>query len=281
MIGYQDFLNKVLEIERENPDYSLGHYGDNGLCDCIGLVIGAVKRCGGVWKGTHGTNYAVRNAMNNFRPFNQMDLKLGDLVYKSRDKNDPSWSLPSKYYQDNRQADMNDYYHVGIVLSVNPLTIIHCTNPKIKRDAKQGQWKWVGELNYLDYENSNKEERSMNPNAVVIAANGYPVKYRMSPSTSADIVGKLNVGTRIEVVATSLEWSEIHVDNTERTYFMMNKFIKPDPTEMQQPGLSMDDVTSLVDGLNEKIDAVISKLDTLIDGLLITEDPSDFEGGHG
>lgn len=281
MINFHDFLNKVLEIERENPDYSLGHYGENGLCDCIGLVIGAVRRCGGVWKGTHGTNYAVRNVMKNFRPFNQMDLKIGDLVYKSRDKNDPSWSLPSKYYQGNDQSDMNDYYHVGVVLSVYPLTIVHCTSPKIKRDDKQGQWKWAGELNYLDYENSSKEERVMSPNAVVIAANGYPVKYRVSPSTSADIVGKLNVGTRIEVVATSLEWSEIHVDNTDRTYFMMNKFIKPDPMETQQPGPSMADVTILVKGLGEKIDSVSEKLDVLINGLLITDDSVDNEGGHG
>ena len=39
----------------------------DGTCDCIGLIIGAIRRAGGSWTGTHGSNYAARSEMTGLR----------------------------------------------------------------------------------------------------------------------------------------------------------------------------------------------------------------------
>ena len=48
----QDFLREVEAIQDERPQYKLGHDGSDGYCDCIGLVIGAMRRNGLEWDGT-------------------------------------------------------------------------------------------------------------------------------------------------------------------------------------------------------------------------------------
>lgn len=62
-ISLNTFLLKADEIAEEKPSYQLGHDGSDGKCDCIGYIIGAIRRSGGSWKGTHGSNYSARNEM--------------------------------------------------------------------------------------------------------------------------------------------------------------------------------------------------------------------------
>lgn len=45
MINLDQFLSAIETIKSLSPKYRLGHTGDDGYCDCIGLVIGAVERC--------------------------------------------------------------------------------------------------------------------------------------------------------------------------------------------------------------------------------------------
>lgn len=52
------FLEAVAFIKAENPRYHAGRVGDDGFCDCIGLIIGAVERSGGTWTGIHGGEHA-------------------------------------------------------------------------------------------------------------------------------------------------------------------------------------------------------------------------------
>ena len=59
-ITLSSFLEKIREIASENPKYRSGGSGKDGTCDCIGLIIGAIRRAGGSWPGTHGSNYAAR-----------------------------------------------------------------------------------------------------------------------------------------------------------------------------------------------------------------------------
>lgn len=50
MVTMDAWLSKVDEIAAEGPSYKLGHDGSDGSCDCIGLIIGAIRRAGGTWK---------------------------------------------------------------------------------------------------------------------------------------------------------------------------------------------------------------------------------------
>ena len=42
----QKFLEMVQKIKDSNPAYKQPGDGSNGICDCIGLIIGAIRRMG-------------------------------------------------------------------------------------------------------------------------------------------------------------------------------------------------------------------------------------------
>ena len=136
------FLEKIREITAENPKYRSGGSGKDGTCDCIGLIIGAIRRAGGSWPGIHGSNYAARYETRNLEKItNQNAIRVGELVYKHRSPGEAGYDLPTRYRS---HSDRNDYYHVGVVLSVSPLRILHMTTPSILTDTKMGKWSHHG-----------------------------------------------------------------------------------------------------------------------------------------
>ncbi len=137
-----DFLYWVEEIAGEKPAYRSGGSGKDGTCDCIGLVIGALRRAGGSWPGIHGSNYAARNETDSLSEIRSpADLSVGELVYKHRRPSGKGYSLPARYRSG---SDLNDYYHVGIVMSVKPLKIRHMTSPGMQLDSRLGEWSHHG-----------------------------------------------------------------------------------------------------------------------------------------
>lgn len=140
------FVAAVLRNAQRVNRYKLGGDGSDGTCDCIGLVIGAVRMLGLSWTGTHGSNYAARYKTYNLRPINCADeLAPGQLVYKARDPQHDKYNLPAGY---DGHPDQRDYYHVGVVTCVAPIEITHCTTVTggIKSDDKLGAWAYCGEL---------------------------------------------------------------------------------------------------------------------------------------
>ena len=63
MVTLEAFLSGVAKIKSEAPTYRAGGDGSDGTCDCIGLVIGAIRRAGGGWAGTHG-KMCIRDRYN-------------------------------------------------------------------------------------------------------------------------------------------------------------------------------------------------------------------------
>mgnify|MGYP003291952889 CR=1 FL=1 len=229
----QDFLREVEAIQDERPQYKLGHDGSDGYCDCIGLVIGAMRRNGLEWDGTHGTNWTARNAINGLmRVYDAADLNVGDLVFKARAPGADGYDLPSKYAKD---PDPLDYYHVGVVMSVDPLKITHCTTQglfstnSVIDDDKLGKWTYKGQLVYMDY---GMEDEPMTDSitqtrpvqtATVYAQNGKPVNLRKKPEKGADLVDRINVGEVVKVNSQSGEWAQ--VTHGKRTGYMMTQFL--------------------------------------------------------
>ena len=148
-VALSAFLAAVDAIAAEHPTYRLGGKAADGTCDCIGLIIGALNRCGAKWPGIHGSNWAARNAMVCLKPVSGVgDLAVGNLVYKAKAPGQAGYRLPDRYAAD---PDRNDYYHVGVVRSISPLRIIHCTSPGgVKTDARLGRWACAGGLRQLD-----------------------------------------------------------------------------------------------------------------------------------
>lgn len=140
------FVSAVLKNAQRVKRYELGHDGSDGACDCIGLVIGAIRLMGGSWDCTHGSNYAARYKTRNLAPLTDSDLVgLGDLVYKARKPGEKGYHLPPAYELHKLQYD---YYHVGVVTSVNPVIVTHCTTTPggIKQDHSLDGWQYFGEV---------------------------------------------------------------------------------------------------------------------------------------
>ena len=81
MITLAAFLQGIRENVARIKRYESTGDGTGGGCDCIGLIIGAVRLAGGKWTGTHGSNYAARNEMRDFGRIT--DFYLGEIVYKA------------------------------------------------------------------------------------------------------------------------------------------------------------------------------------------------------
>ena len=232
-ITRERFLEKVEEIAQSNPSYKEGRDGSDGTCDCIGLIIGAIRRAGGAWNGIHGSNYSARYEMRELLPvMDAGELNLGDAVYKARMPGEVGYALPERYKND---PDQRDYYHVGVVTAVEPLEITHCTGPGIVRDTKLGRWTYRGRLEKVDYDGTEVVE-TMVQTATVVADSGSKVKMRSKPSTSDGLYWEVPVGALVQVAEVSGEWAKVRYQG--RTGYMMVEYLEMDAQEPTASGSS-------------------------------------------
>lgn len=214
----QVFLRGVQEVVDAKPTYRLGGYGRDETCDCIGLIIGAVRRGGGTWSGTHGSNWAARNAMQNM--VSAPAIELGTILYKAREPGHARYGLPTVYAS---HRDKRDYYHVGVVTSANPLRITHCTSgggvSGIKIDTALGDWKYGGRLKGIEYDSEVKAMET----ARVDASTGRTVRMRVSPAYNATISANIPIGTQVDVLDKQGEWWQIR--HAGKTGWMVSKFL--------------------------------------------------------
>ncbi len=226
MVTLADFLDRIEEIAAEKPVYKWGASGNNRECDCIGLIIGAIRRAGGSWSGTHGTNYAVRcETTGIFDISSESDLKVGMAVYKYREKGEKNYSLPRRYEDGGK-----DYYHVGVVTQVGPLEITHCSTTvngnSIHRDTKLGTWRVAGYLTKIDMEAT--ELATTIAKATVVAESGSTVNVRAEPKSNGAFRTKLSLGTEVEIVQNDGNWCRIKYKDKSGTTaygYMMTKFL--------------------------------------------------------
>ena len=232
-ITRERFLEKVEEIAQSNPSYKEGRDGSDGTCDCIGLIIGAIRRAGGAWNGIHGSNYAARYEMRELLPvMDAGELNLGDAVYKARMPGEVGYALPERYKND---PDQRDYYHVGVVTAVEPLEITHCTGPGIVRDTKLGRWTYQGRLEKVDYDGTEVVE-TMVQTATVVADSGDDVKMRSTPSQTDGLYWKVPVGDKVQVAYVEGEWAKVR--HQGRTGYMMVEYLEMDVQEPPTSGSS-------------------------------------------
>lgn len=256
----QKFLEMVAKIKSLNPAYKQPGDGSNGYCDCIGLIIGALRRMGLKWTGIHGSNYAARYQTVNLAYIaSESELQVGDYVYKGVGPDGKGrrpcnagtfthkYDLPSRYNQGKQyyNGDMLDYYHVGVVTSVNPLRITHMTSPSMKVDnglnaMANSPWNYHGKIEPLVSAVGSGEKpketiakpvietpahtASSGTEAVVVSGNGSPVKMREYPSTSCRTWVKLIVGTKVEIVEPGEKWAKIN-GGGRKGWYMMAEFL--------------------------------------------------------
>jgi hypothetical protein len=203
LIKFLAGLNAIID---SRPIYKRGQDGRNGQCDCIGLIIGAIRRAGGTWTGTHGSNWAARNAVASLRPTDRPGL--GEIVYKAREPGAAGYDLPAAYAA---HPDQRDYYHVGVVTSTAPLQITHCTSfaggGGIKVDSLEtvpGAWAHSGRLNDVDYENAVDELGGVVDKPALMwttASSGRTVNMRSKPSKDGLVMARVPIDTEVQVLS--------------------------------------------------------------------------------
>jgi hypothetical protein len=222
------FLSKVMEIFNSNPKRREPGDGSDGYCDCIGLLIGAIRRMGLKWTGIHGSNWCARKELQKLEKINSVsDLSVGDAVLKGCDQNTKGWALPSRYRKGGKyyNGDLNDYYHAGVVESVNPLRIRHMSS-KMTLDTKLGKWNYHGKLTILV-----KAAGGVTPTPVptsgeqayVVAESGSTVNMRRTPSLKGALITRIPLGTIVNIISPGEEWCKISYGN--KTGYMMAKFL--------------------------------------------------------
>ena len=239
ILTVSDFVTHVNAILSERPTYRLGGSGTDGTCDCIGLIIGAIRRAGGAWTGTHGSNYAARYEMTDIGQIGA--LTVGMAVYKAKEPGHADYDLPSKYRSG---TDQRDYSHVGVVLSVSPLKIGHVSGPGALIDTKLGKWNYAGRLKKITYkEGTAKMGRIVTPD-------GNPVKLRSTPDTTKPYIAKIPNGETVNVQSVDGGWASIIAQG--KTGYIMAEFLEQNDTE--QGGTVQGGI----------IQAVMDKLDEIL-----------------
>ena len=231
----QKFLDKVKQLYDSNPKRREPGDGSDGYCDCIGLIIGAIRRMGLKWTGIHGSNWAARKEAVDLHPVKSIaDLEVGQMVLKGCQPSASGYDLPGRYRKGGvyYNGDLTDYYHAGVVYSLNPLQIRHMST-KMKTDTKIGQWNYAARLRILVNAGAYKEETtpdepvilpSSGTQARVIAEKGSTVNMRKTPSLKGSLIMRINLGQIVEILEPGEEWCKIKYAN--KTGYMMAKFLE-------------------------------------------------------
>lgn len=260
MISQSAFADGIDRNVKRINRYEYGCDGRNGACDCIGLPIGAVRLSGGKWSWTHGSNYAARNRMQDFRQVSSAkDLKLYELVYKGRQPGEKRYDLPTKYIS---SGDLTDYYHVGVVTSLNPLKITHCTDVEggIKVDTALGEWKYAGWLDLVKREENKQDDggiKQMGQYRVV----GGKLMLRKGPGTKYNVIKAIPNDAIVNAMDDEQDgW--IYVDYEGTFGYCMARYLEP------CENYDDDSIGAAISTDFAELRAIIDHLETLIKELL-------------
>lgn len=229
----QKFLQKALQLFNSNPKRREPGDGSDGYCDCIGYLIGSLRRTGLKWTGIHGSNWAARKEAVNLHPVKSInDLEVGDMVLKARAPGISGYALPSRYKKGGAYytGDLNDYYHAGLVYQKNPLQIRHMSS-KMTIDTKIGKWNYAARLRPLVSAGAYVTEDpftvvipSSGTQAKVTASSGGTVNMRKTPRLSGALITRIKLGEIVEIIEPGEEWCKIEYGN--KTGYMMAKFLE-------------------------------------------------------
>lgn len=233
----QKFLGKVREIFASNPKRREPGDGSDGYCDCIGLIIGAIRRMGLTWTGIHGSNWAARKEFVKLEPIRSVsDLEEGDVVLKGCPPTKKGWALPSRYRSGGRyyNGDLTDYYHAGVVDKVNPLNIRHMAS-KMTIDTKldhnkNSPWNYHGKLKILANAAGGIPAGTTDPltptegsRAVVVAEKGRTVNLRSKPKKGLNIIKRVPLLTTVDILEPGEKWAKIKYGTF--TGYMMAEYL--------------------------------------------------------
>lgn len=207
------FLAAVDSIVDSQPTYRLGGTGEDGTCDCIGLVMGAMQRTTGARFALHSSNYFARWQMGTLLAVTEADGQVvpGCIVFKARPD---TGELHERYKNGGAyyNGDTRDFYHAGVVVAVDPMEIKHCTSSNgvngIATDTDISVWTHVGQAKAIDY-GADGAVDMQTVTAYVSTPDGNRLNLRPSPSTEKSYIAKIPNGSKVQVYADADGWAKV------------------------------------------------------------------------
>lgn len=255
-VSLTEFLELNNEIRDEEPVYDNGGTGADGTCDCIGMIMGAMYRAGQSKYALHSTNYFARS--QTVDPIDNLtvdDLIVGMVVYKYRNSRESGYNLPIRNQVGGRDynGDLRDYYHVGVVMSISPLVIMHCTSSGgvngITTDSKLGQWKYGGKLKHVDYDDYDESEATivgLAGKTCTVVSDG-ALNLRKTANKSGTRIMQIPEGEQVYCYTDTGTWAKVKYDANEKSNvgYVMSKYL--DEAEDQDGDTGETDETNSAD----------------------------------
>ena len=219
-------LNKLCASAEEClgwPYVSPGTNDARGI-DCSGLFV----KC--YWdQGAsiyHGSNTIYRKYCSDKGKLTSVgQLQRGMAVFK--------WNpnTPAKF-----DDGLGDFQHIGLVVSVSPLRIIHASSAAgcVTTDTKLGKWAYWGWLKDVARDGITPEPVKGDEEpvkAVVFAESGSTVNMRVRANASAALVERVTIGATVEVLGTGNKWSKVKYGIW--TGYIMTQFLTPEKPETE------------------------------------------------
>ena len=221
------------------PYVSPGTNDRNGI-DCSGLFVKCYRDQGA--SIYHGSNTIYRKyCSEKGKLTNAGQLKRGMAVFK--------WNAntPEKF-----NDGLGDFQHIGLVVSVNPLRIIHASTGTmcVTTDTSLGKWKYWGWLKDVAKKDGIPALPAGDPEgddepvaeaefATVIADSGSTVNMRTKAKSSAPLVERVPLGARVEVLGTCGSWTKVKFGS--RSGYMMTKFLTAEQEQEPDEDLTLEE----------------------------------------
>ena len=251
-----DLISVFQTMYREHWSYEWGKH-EQGCVDCSGAFTYVFSTFG--INFPNGSNTIARKCIvGKMRPICQAEP--GMAAFKAKQPLEEGYDLPDKYKIGGKSYDGNltDYYHIGLVdedknyvLNAKGTKYGFCRD-KLTTDSG---WDFVAYLKYVDYGHGKDEQMSELKGdwaKVVLPANakGSTVNMREKPTTTADIITRVPVGSDILVTKDQGQWCEILYD--DETGWMMSNYIEYVHQEDETDSLTAED--------HEQIDKALSEI---------------------
>ena len=234
------------------PYVSPGTNDQNGI-DCSGLYVKMYRDQGAsIYHGSNTIFHDYCSQTGILTSVNQLIPGMAVFKLKAWTEEDKG----NKWYG----KEPGNLSHIGFVVSVNPLRIIHASSASecVTTDTKIGKWKYWGYLKNVDY-GDEPVDGGGNMKAIVTASNGQPVNMRVKPNRASASIMKVPVGAVVDVHMDGSEWTLISYMNN--TGYMMTEFLK---FEQDDDGGSGTSETIVVD--RAVLQDIYNKIDMLLHG---------------
>lgn len=227
-VPVNDLIAVFTKMYRERWKYEWGRH-EQGCVDCSGAFVYAFKQFGIAYP--NGSNAIARNyIVGKMLPVSE--AKPGMAAFKYKEAGENGYALPDKYKigGGSYNGDLRDYYHIGLV-DEDTRYVLNAkgTSYGFCRDEMTGKhgWDCVAELKYVDYGKAEESGDRMDARVVLPAgASGSSVNMRKKASKTADVVEKVPVGAKIDVISDQGQWCEI--DYNGKVGYMMSNYVEYD-----------------------------------------------------